>query len=333
MPFALSWGSDEMINLVLSLLIALAIDAIIGDPQWRFHPVRLVGRAATYFERIFRNAISNEATAGVVTWCLVLLVTMAPPIGLIVAARRIGNVPFIVVSTLCVYFSIAPRDLANHAAGAARALHAGKIHVARERTGLMVSRDVSQLGPEGLTRAVIESTAENVVDGVTASILFFALFGPLGTVFHRVVNTMDAMFGYKNKRYVRFGRFAARADDVCGWLPARFTGPIFCLSALFVGGRVRGAFQMMLRDHKKHESPNGGIVESAAAGALGIRLGGPGKYSGTVIDKPFLGDPLREPTAMDIGKTIIMMYGTTVMAAIISSALIFAKCQLVERLL
>ena len=321
------------LSLVLSLLIALAIDILIGDPQWRLHPVRLVGRVAEYFEGISRRKISDKIAAGIVPWFSVMIVAMSPAVGLIIAARRLGEVPFIAVSSLIVYFSIAPRDLARHAAGAMRALQANDISTAKEKTQALVSRDVSQLDLCGLNRAVIESTAENVVDGATASILWFAVFGPLGTVFHRVVNTMDAMFGYKNERYLHFGRFAARADDVAGWLPARITGPIFCLSALIARGNVRGAFHMMIRDYKKHESPNGGIVESAAAGALGIRLGGPGTYFGKIIKKPCLGDPLKEPTANDIKKTIVMMYGTTMLTVLLSSGLLVAKFRLLEALL
>ncbi len=321
-----------MPTLLLSLLIAVAADTVIGDPQWRLHPVRLAGTVASFFERMYRDVLSNESIAGIITWWSVTIVTMFAAAVPLIVAKFLGDAFFVAVSALCIYFSIAPRDLAKHAVDVARALRMGDIAEARKRTGRMVSRDVSRIGRDGLVRAVIESTAENVVDGATAPLLFAALFGPLGAVFYRTVNTMDAMFGYKNERYLRFGRFAAKADDVCAWLPARITGPLLCLSAPPAGGSFFSAVRMLRRDRNNHESPNAGIAESAAAGAMGIRLGGPGSYFGTVVNKPYLGDPLREPTVSDIRRMIVMMYGATLLTAALSAAMILLKTHIVEGL-
>jgi adenosylcobinamide-phosphate synthase len=307
----------------ISLFIALLVDILLGDPQWRFHPVRLMGNAASFFERVCRRAFRNEYIGGIVIWCAVVTVTMLPALGLLLISRRLGVGAYVAVSTLYIYFAIAPRDLATHASRAAKALIRRDLIEARKWTGYMVSRDVSTLDEKTLTRAVIESTAENVVDGVTAPLIFAALFGPAGALFFRAINTMDAMFGYKNERYLRFGRFSAKADDICGWLPARITGPLFCLSAGFVGGSVSEAFHIMVRDRKRHESPNGGIVEAAAAGALGVQLGGGGVYFGKVIEKPYLGDSRRSSMPEDIGRVIVMMYVTTGLAVVCAAICAF----------
>ncbi len=304
-----------MRDFALSLAIALVVDTLIGDPRWKFHPVRLMGMAAEYFEGLYRKRIRREAVAGALTWFSTVVTVIAPALLVLWAARAAGPVFSVAVSSVYLYFCIAPRDLAGHAAAAKHEIQSGDIAEARKKTSFLVSRDVSQLDTAGLTRAVIESTAENVVDGVTAPLIFAAVFGPVGAVFYRVVNTLDAMFGYKNQKYLRFGRISAKADDYLGWLPARITGPIYCVTAALVGGSVTGAFKVMRRDHKKHESPNAGVVESAAAGALGIQLGGPGVYSDTVVEKPLLGDRGRTPEPQDITKLIVMMYATTVLVS------------------
>ena len=315
-----------MRDFLLSLLIALAVDTAIGDPRSKFHPVRLMGMCAAFLECLFRKMTRHELCAGALVWISTVACAVAPAILLLWYARAAGSAFYIAVSSFYLYFCIAPRDLAKHAAAARREIQSGTIAEARKRTSFLVSRDVSQLDKRGLTRAVIESTAENVVDGVTAPLIYFAVFGPVGAVFYRVVNTLDAMFGYKNKTYLRFGRVSARADDLLGWLPARITGPIYCVSAVPAGGSMSGAFKAMLKDHGKHESPNAGIVESAAAGALGIQLGGVGVYSGVVVEKPLLGDPRRAPEPGDITKLIVMMYATTVIVA--AAALVVAYFRL-----
>jgi adenosylcobinamide-phosphate synthase len=318
---------------LLSLLIALVIDTVIGDPQWIYHPVRLIGRLASLLERVCRKLIREETAAGITTWFGVIILIILSSGSLLLAARSIGVVPFVAVSSLCIYFSIAPRDLASHAASAASSLRADDIEVARQRTSRMVSRDTSHLDRSELVRAIIESTAENLVDGVTAPLLFAALFGPIGAVVYRAVNTMDAMFGYKNTEYIRFGRFAAKADDLFTWIPARLTGPLLCLSAPLAGASVSSAFGIMRRDRKNHESPNGGVVESAAAGALGIRLGGPGAYFGSVVNKPYIGDPLRKPDISDVRRIIIMMYGATMLTALLSVIIVLLRTHIMENVL
>jgi adenosylcobinamide-phosphate synthase len=314
-------------------LIALIIDTVIGDPQWIYHPVRLIGGLASVLEKLTRRIMRNEIAAGITAWWGVVSLVVVVSGGLLLAARALGTAPFVAVSSLCIYFSIAPRDLAKHAASAARALKENDLEAARERTGRMVSRDTQGLNKSELIKAVVESTAENLVDGVTAPLLFAAVFGPLGAVVYRAVNTMDAMFGYKNEKYIKFGRFAAKADDLFTWLPARLTGPLLCLSALVVRASVRSAFEIMLRDRKNHDSPNGGIVESATAGALGIRLGGPGTYFGAEVMKPYLGDQAKRPAVSDIRKTIVMMYGATVLILALSVLIVLLKTNVVEKIL
>ena len=322
-----------MTNLPLILLLALVLDSLVGDPQWKLHPVRLIGTAATCLENVCRRRIRNEFRAGIFTWLGVVLATVIVAGTLLYIARIIHESLYTAISVIFVYVAIAPRDLAKHALSVGRAVRNGDLPEARRRIGLMVSRDVSGLDRQGVVRAAIESTAENIVDGVTAPLFFAALLGPIGALLYRAINTMDAMFGYKNERYLHFGRFAAKADDFFSWLPARMTGPLVCLSAIAVRGNVIAAFRIMRRDHHKHESPNCGYTEAAVAGALQIRLGGPSTYFGTIVEKSYLGDFDRIPGFKDINRSIIMMYITTLLMVVIAVGLAFLKSYLLRGIL
>jgi adenosylcobinamide-phosphate synthase len=228
------------------------------------------------------------------------------------------------VGLLLIYFSVAGRDLAGHGQSVQRALEGGDVPQARRRVAMLVSRDTEHLGEPGIARATVESVAENLVDGLTAPLLFAASFGPVGAMVYRAVNTLDAMFGYRNERYREFGWAAARLDDAANYVPARLTGPLLCLLAPLVGGSCAQAWATMRRDHGKHPSPNGGWSESAVAGALGVQLGGENRYFGAVSFRPLLGENRRPLVAADIGRTIRLVLG---------AGMVFALFALVLRLL
>jgi len=206
------------------------------------------------------------------------------------------------VGALLIYFAIAPRDLVTHGGAVQRALAAGDLTAARRRVAMMVSRDTETLDAAGVARATVESVAENLVDAVTAPLFWALVLGPLGAVAYRAINTLDAMFGYRNARYRQFGWAAARADDVANWLPARLTAPLLVLAAPLVGGEMRRAWRILRRDGRRHSSPNSGLSEAAAAGALGVQLGGVGRYFGQEVHKPTLGDARRPLEPGDIGR-------------------------------
>ena len=222
---------------------------------------------------------------------------------------------FTVVATLLLWTTLAARDLIRHANAVYAALQQD-LTLAQQKVGMIVGRDTSRLNKAGIIRACVESVSENMSDGIVAP-LFWATFGaacglilgglwPVGcgvtaAMLYKAINTMDSMFGYKNEQYLEFGSCAAILDDLVNYLPARITG-FALVAAAFFSGNARQSFAVMMRDHNKHTSPNAGWPEAAAAGALGIRLGGESWYFGTLSKKPHLGEDGREPLEKDIEK-------------------------------
>jgi adenosylcobinamide-phosphate synthase len=184
----------------------------------------------------------------------------------------------------------------------------------------MVGRDTEHLNETGITRAAVESVAENTVDGVLAPLFFAFLGGPVAAMAYKAVNTLDSTFGYRNERYVHFGWASARLDDAANYLPARLAPPLIALAALFLGGSPPNALRICRRDGGRHVSPNSGLSEAAVAGALGIRLGGPVRRQGKTQDMPYLGDPLRPLEKDHIRRANALMFGATLTAALVFSA-------------
>ena len=234
-----------------------------------------------------------------------------------------------VVSVLLVYVSLAPRDLARHALRVRRALCAGGLEEGRKAVSMMVGRDVARLDEAGVVRACVESVAESAVDGVVAPLFWALLLGPIGAIAYRAINTLDSSWGYRDARYLFFGRVAARADDAANWLPARLGFLAAILAALVLGRDARGAARIGWRDRRKHESPNAAWLEACFAGALRVRLGGPAWYGGEPLGKPFLGDDTRPVETADIGRSVALMYATAIIfsatgsciAALVAAAL------------
>ncbi|MBU1080375.1 MAG: cobalamin biosynthesis protein, partial [Spirochaetes bacterium] len=185
----------------------------------------------------------------------------------------------------------------------------------RAAVAMLVGRDVSALDRAAVARACVESVAESSVDGAAAPLFWAALLGPWAAFAYRAVNTMDSMFGHKDERYVDFGLAPARADDVANWLPARLSSIVACLLSPLAGGGAAAAFRSFLSWRLAHESPNAGHPESAYAGALGLRLGGPSRYAEGVIDKPWINPQGREAVASDIRRAVALMYAQTVLSA------------------
>ena len=302
-----------MIDLKYQILIAVVLDLMLGDPRWMPHPVKLIGRLAVVLESPARWLLRRPRLAGVVTALAVIGLSGAVAWGLVQAAGRLHPAVGDAVSILLIYTCIAARDLASHGMAVFRPLDAGDLDEARRRVAMMVGRDTQRLDEAGVARAAVESVAENLVDGVTAPLFFAALFGPVGAVVYKAINTLDSTFGYKNERYAQFGRASARIDDVANYLPARLTAPLVALAALLLREQPAGALHILARDHRRHSSPNAGYPEAAFAGALGIQLGGPSYYFGCdrPVDKPLIGDRLCQLKAVHIRKANLLMYATT----------------------
>lgn len=309
-----------MSSLVLQIWIALALDFLIGDPRWLPHPVRFIGRVACGLEHPTRRWFPSARVAGMVTAAVVIGSTAGAVWALLALAHRVAPVAKDILSIGILYTTFAARDLADHGRAVARELEQGDLPAARRRVSWMVGRDTDHLDETGITRAAVESVAENTVDGVLAPLFFAFLGGPVAAMAYKAVNTLDSTFGYRNERYIHFGWASARLDDAANYLPARLGAPLIALAALFLGESPRNALRMCRRDGGKHNSPNAGFSEAAMAGALGIRLGGPVLRQGKTDDMPCLGDALRPLERGHIRRANALMLGATLAAALVFSA-------------
>ena len=306
----------------LQVLTALAGDFLFGDPRFLPHPVRLIGWLCAAAERFFRSTVTSAATAGALTVVAVLLTTgLTLGLGL-AACAAVSPLLADIIAINLLYTAVAAHDLAAHSRAVYRRLVADDLDGARQAVAMIVGRDTNRLDRQGVCRAAVETVAENTVDGVTAP-LFWGIVASLaatavgaspivltaiGALLYKAVNTMDSMFGYKNEKYLEFGRTAARLDDLANFLPARLTPVFLILAAAIQRLDWRGAIRIVRRDRLRHASPNSGHPEATVAGALGVRLGGPSVYFGTIVDKPWLGDERREIDADDILRTNRLMY-------------------------
>jgi adenosylcobinamide-phosphate synthase len=300
-------------NLEYQILAAFGLDLLLGDPRWLPHPVKLMGRFALWLESPLRRRITNArmagiaavglvvACAGLITWAAIRCAAFAHP-----AAGE-------AVSVLLLYTTFAARDLLRHSQNVYRALEAGDIHSAREAVSMLVGRDTKDLGERGVSRAAIESVAENLIDGVTAPIFFAALGGPVAAIMYKAASTLDSTFGYKTERYLFFGWASARLDDAANYLPARLTVPFIALAAAVSGFSPISVLRVCLRDGRKHSSPNAGLGEAAVAGALGVQLGGLNYYGGEPEEAALMGEPVRQIDRRSILSANLLAFITAVL--------------------
>lgn len=296
-------------------IIAFIIDTAIGDPRSGFHPVVLIGRLISGIEKSIYNPEDRNSTKllkGTFLVFMVLYLTYAITVGLIEAARSLsGEYLCWAVQALLLSFTISPRSLAEAGWELHHFLKDGDLANARYKVGWIVGRDTDKLSPGEVTRATVETVAENTVDGVISPLFFFMIGGVPLAMAYRAANTMDSMLGYKNEKYLYFGRAAARLDDVLNYIPARITGVLFVISSALLHYNWRNAWAMLRRDASKHPSPNGGWAEASVAGALNIRLGGYNSYFGVQHFRAYMGEPIEELEGEHIRKCINMMYTTT----------------------
>lgn len=308
-----------MIPLYQQILLAILLDLLLGDPRWLPHPVQGIGWLALRIESPLRRLLPNLRLAGIVAVLAVVGSTVLAGFALLQAALVIHPLAGDLASILLLYACLATRSLHDHALAVYRPLIAGDLDEARQRVSWLVGRDTAELDEGEITRAAVESVAENTVDGCTAPLLFACLGGPLGALAYKAISTLDSTFGYKNERYLQFGWAAARLDDLANLIPARLTALLTVPAALLLGLKVGNAWRVFRRDRHNHPSPNGGQIEAAVAGALGVRLGGVNSYFGQPSTRPFMGDPLQPLQAMHILQTVRLMwllYGMTALIGV-----------------
>lgn len=303
---------------LLALLLGFLLDLAVGDPHWMWHPIRAIGGLIQWWENILRKIFprtkAGEQAGGVILVVMVTGMTTAAAIGILAAVQWVGWWLRLVVETMMCYQILATRALKDESMKVYDALKTGDISAGRYAVSMIVGRDTDRLDAEGVTKAAVETVAENTSDGVIAPLLFLVLGGaPLGMLY-KAANTMDSMVGYKNNQYLYYGRAAARLDDVLNWIPARLAGVLMCLGAVLCGYDGRGAWRIFLRDRKQHKSPNSAHTEAACAGALGVQLAGSNYYFGKLVEKPTIGDDLRAVEAFDIVRAGRLLYATAFLA-------------------
>ena len=292
---------------VAVIILGLVLDAVAGDMPWLFsriaHPVVWIGRLISFFEkRLNRPERSNgdRLLRGVLTVLIVLL--LAGAVGGAIQFWALQAPAGIVVEIFLLGVLIAQKGLYQHVQVVADTLEHDGLIAGRQAVAMIVGRDTASLDPAGVSRAAIESCSENFSDGVVAPLFWFAVGGPIGLCLYKAINTLDSMIGHRNRRYLYFGRFAARLDDVANFIPARLAGGLVCLAVLITLGFAAGrrAWATMWRDASKHKSPNAGWQEAAMAGGLDLSLAGPRQYGSEIVQDPYIGDGRRAATPDDI---------------------------------
>ena len=342
---------------ISDMLISLAacgagfiLDFLFGDPVWLYHPVRLIGQVISFGEKIFRSLCGETPSAseeerkeredrkggkersrallvsGALLWIITAVLAFMIPFLLLVLAQRIHPVLRFLLETFWCYQILAARSLITESMKVYDRLVEHDLPGARRAVSMIVGRDTENLTEEGVTKAAVETVAENTSDGVTAPLIFLIIGGaPLGFLY-KAVNTMDSMLGYKNEKYLYFGRAAAKMDDLFNFIPARITAVLMTAAAFLTGLDGKNAWKIYRRDRRKHASPNSAQTEAVCAGALQVRLAGDAVYFGKLYKKDYIGDNIRPIEPQDIKRAGRLMYITALLTLIVFGAIKLAFC-------
>ena len=304
---------------------AFVLDFFLGDPRNLPHPVVYMGRAIGFFEPRFRRFFINQFTAGVLFAVFLIICAYFLTLVLIWSAGRIHLLFGLGVQVLLLFYCFSVKGLKDAALAVAQPLGAKDLFTARRNLSMIVGRETRTLDKPGITRAAVETVAENFVDGFLSPLFWALVLGVPGAVAYKMVNTLDSMVGYNNDMYALFGRAAARIDDAANFIPARLAVLVIAAAAFFVPeASGAGALKTGFSQGRQHKSPNAGFPEAAFAGALRIRLGGPGIYHGRQVDKPYIGAAFDDPQISSIDSACRLMQAAAVtglLAAIFLAAL------------
>lgn len=301
-----------------AILCGFLLDLLLADPAWMPHPVVFMGKTITALEprlrRLFPDTPGGQLAAGSVLAAVLPLGTLVLTGAVCLGATAIHPLLGFAVQTFWCWQALAVRGLAKESRNVYEKLTGDSLPHARQAVSRIVGRDTQALTAEGVTKAAVETVAENFSDGVMAPLLYMLIGGAPLALCYKAINTMDSMVGYKNDRYLYFGRAAAHLDDVAGYLPARLAALFWIAAAALTGHDAKGAWKIWRRDRRCHASPNSAHTESACAGALGVQLAGPAYYFGKLYTKPTIGDSLRPVEPRDILRANRMLYAASVLA-------------------
>ena len=309
----------EMISQT-GLVVACLLDLFLGDPQWSFHPIRILGKTIECLEKTLRGiktSVISEKTAGVLLCVVTITVTYGTTASLIHFASTLNSYFGASLAIVFAYFTISIKSLGDAAGKIKQCLKNGEEERARSHLSFVVGRDTPALSRKEMIRATVETVAENTSDGIVAPLIYLILGGAPLAMAYKAVNTLDSMVGYKNERYLNMGWASARCDDLANYIPARVTGTLMIVAAIFLGNDWKNAYATLRKDARKHTSPNSGYPESAVAGALRVQLGGVNYYSGKKKVAPLLGQDLEELSEQSIEGAVRIMYLTSSMMIVL----------------
>jgi len=327
------WINYHMIAFFMGFLL----DLVLGDPYYLPHPIRLIGKLIAGTEKILREmgirgkdkkADSNGRAfrQGIELVLIVIISVVAVTLILLFMAYWLHPVLGVAVECIMTYQILAVKCLKVESMKVYQCLKNGNLEQARKAVSMIVGRDTEHLDEEGVAKAAIETVAENTSDGVIAPMLYLAVGGPILGFLYKAVNTMDSMIGYKNEKYLYFGRSAAKLDDFVNFFPARISACLM-ITASFLAGRQfsgKGAWTIYKRDRKKHTSPNSGQTEAICAGALSIQLAGDASYFGKIVKKPYIGEAVRGVEYEDIKRANHLMYITAWLCEVLCLLVMYA---------
>ena len=301
------------------------IDLLIGDPHWLYHPIRIVGNLISLLEKwlraLFPKTEKGELTAGVFLVILTSGLTTAAAAGILYAGYLIHPAVKFGLEVLMCYQLLATRALRDESMKVYEKLKENDLEGSRYAVSMIVGRDTKNLDDIGVTKAAVETVAENTSDGILAPMLFMVIGGPVLGFFYKAVNTMDSMVGYKNEKYLYFGRAAAKFDDILNYIPARISAWMMIFSCLFSGLDAKEAYRIYKRDQYNHASPNSAQTEAVMAGALHIQLAGDAWYFGKLYKKKTIGDAVRAVEYEDIRRANRLLYVTSFFTILLFGAL------------
>ena len=304
---------------ITALIAGYLLDLLLGDPEWLYHPVRLIGKLISALEKRLRARGGNLRKSAVILTAVTVLTTMAAAALILWLLSLLGRVPLFIGMALMDWMGIAVTCMAKEARGVRKALEKG-LPEARKQVARIVGRDTGKLNEEEIVKATVETVAENTTDGVISPLFWALLGGPVLLWGFKAASTLDSMVGYMDEKYRDIGWSSARLDDIMNYLPARLTAFLMVCAAFLTGLDGKNAFRIVRRDHANHKSPNCAWSEAAAAGAMHIQLGGTHEYFGKPVEKPTIGDADRPADRTDILRANRLLYVASGLMILIAAA-------------
>ena len=312
------------LTLVIKIWIAYVLDLIFGDPQNIIHPVQIIGKMINIGEKSllgkkYKSDRKYKFFAGMILNITVISLTY----GITYLIRRTSENSIIltVAEIYLMYTVFSINSLAREGNRVYNILKEGNIERARKDLSYLVSRDTETMDEKMIIRSTMETISENTVDGIVAPMLYMFLGGLPLSMTYKAINTFDSMVGYKNEKYMDFGKFSAKLDDVANFIPARITGILIVIASMILGYDYKNSLKIFIRDRKNHSSPNSGHAEAGVAGALGVQFGGKVSYFGKEVDKPVIGDKIKDFELEDIKKNIKIMYVASFLSLVVFSVI------------